>query len=58
VVVAGTTVEPAERPWPYGETSTDDVDARTEPLDIALTPYHGWALRGPSTMRVWIPARH
>ncbi len=23
--------------------------------DVALIPYHSWAQRGPSTMRVWIP---
>jgi len=23
--------------------------------DVALIPYHEWAQRGPSTMRVWIP---
>jgi DUF1680 family protein len=23
--------------------------------DVALVPYHGWAERGPSAMRVWIP---
>lgn len=24
-------------------------------IDVALVPYHDWAQRGPSTMRVWIP---
>ncbi|MGV2903396.1 hypothetical protein ACNPM4_17135, partial [Microbacterium sp. AGC62] len=23
--------------------------------DALLVPYHDWAQRGPSTMRVWIP---
>ena len=27
------------------------------PLDVRLTPYHDWGNRGPSTIRVWIPAR-
>lgn len=26
-----------------------------EIVDAALVPYHDWAQRGPSTMRVWIP---
>jgi len=26
-----------------------------EPVEVALVPYHEWAERGPSTMRVWIP---
>ena len=30
---------------------------RSTPLDVRLTPYHDWGNRGPSTMRVWIPAR-
>lgn len=25
------------------------------PRDVRLIPYHSWALRGPSTMRVWLP---
>lgn len=23
--------------------------------DVALIPYHSWAQRGPSTMRIWLP---
>src|SRR5690606_18469729 len=26
-----------------------------EPLEVRLIPYHDWAQRGPSTMRVWLP---
>ncbi|HWU29695.1 MAG TPA: hypothetical protein VN041_11485 [Microbacterium sp.] len=26
-----------------------------ESADVALVPYHSWAQRGPSTMRVWLP---
>ena len=39
--------------WPYlaGPGGGDPSTA----LDIRLTPYHDWANRGPSTMRVWIP---
>lgn len=38
--------------WPYGDdrASTDDA-----PVAVPLVPYHEWAERGPSTMRVWIP---
>ncbi|MEU5076094.1 hypothetical protein AB0G76_31765 [Streptomyces asoensis] len=25
------------------------------PTGIVLVPYHSWARRGPSTMRVWLP---
>ncbi len=33
----------------------DAVTLATEPTDVALIPYHQWANRGPSTMRVWLP---
>ena len=41
-------------PWPYG----DEIDAApvgASVQEVALVPYHDWAERGPSTMRVWIP---
>lgn len=38
--------------WPYG---ADIPDADTTAVEVALIPYHRWARRGPSTMRVWIP---
>jgi DUF1680 family protein len=55
VVVTGRLGEPANRPWPYGgaddgPSAEPDVDA-----DVPLVPYHTWANRGPSTMRVWLP---
>ncbi|WP_216648764.1 glycoside hydrolase family 127 protein [Agromyces agglutinans] len=32
------------------------VDPRTDAsADVPLVPYHAWAERGPSTMRVWLP---
>jgi DUF1680 family protein len=38
--------------WPYG----DEQDGATgEPRTVPLVPYHDWANRGPSTMRVWLP---
>lgn len=41
----------ADSPWPYGEPS----GRPGTPLPLHLTPYHRWARRGPSTMRVWLP---
>ncbi|MFB7892827.1 glycoside hydrolase family 127 protein [Microbacterium sp. NPDC056044] len=40
--------------WPYAEP----VDAARGAASVAvpLVAYHEWAERGPSTMRVWIPA--
>ena len=44
---------PADTPWPYGATEpTPDTDTAL----LRLVPYHRWARRGPSTMRVWLPA--
>ncbi|MDN3310467.1 glycoside hydrolase family 127 protein [Microbacterium oryzae] len=40
--------------WAYGSTAPDLV---RHPLALDLIPYHRWAERGPSTMRVWIPER-
>jgi multiple sugar transport system substrate-binding protein len=53
VVVAGRLVETEDRPWPYG--ADDNGAAETGEVDVPLVPYHTWANRGPSTMRVWIP---
>lgn len=44
-----------ERDWPYGE-GRQDVPAVRHP--VTLVPYHRWAERGPSTMRVWLPTEH
>ncbi|MFE4950140.1 glycoside hydrolase family 127 protein [Leifsonia sp. NPDC056665] len=40
--------------WPYGPVTVD----RPEPAgqtELQLIPYHRWAERGPSRMRVWLP---
>jgi len=42
----------AETPWPY--TASDSGDT-TESVPVALVPYHDWAERGPSSMRIWLP---
>jgi uncharacterized protein len=42
-----------DQPWPYAE----EVSAPPEDeIDVPLVPYQAWANRGPSTMRVWLPA--
>ena len=38
--------------WPY-EESPDA--APSTPVSVPLVPYHAWAERGPSTMRIWLP---
>ncbi|WP_198410825.1 glycoside hydrolase family 127 protein [Microbacterium halophytorum] len=38
--------------WPFG---TAQAPASGAPVEVPLVPYHSWAQRGPSTMRVWIP---
>ena len=52
VVVAGEISAPEGRPWPY--PPYDAPPAAGDRTDI-LVPYHSWANRGPSTMRVWLP---
>ena len=44
----------ADDAWPYGPPVAErgDVAGRTE---LQLIPYHRWAERGPSRMRVWLP---
>lgn len=45
---------PAAGTWPYGPPP--DPDGAGEGFDVELVRYHDWAERGPSTMRVWLPA--
>ena len=54
VVVAAHLVQPEDRRWPYGDEPAAAAQV-TETADVALYPYHDWANRGPSTMRVWMP---
>ncbi|MEV4202609.1 glycoside hydrolase family 127 protein [Micromonospora globbae] len=42
-----------DRPWPYAERPLEP--APSVAFDVPLIPYHEWAERGPSTMRVWLP---
>jgi DUF1680 family protein len=53
----GVVVRPAaEREWPYAR-ALDDPSSHPTPGSLRLVPYHRWAERGPSTMRVWLPER-
>lgn len=48
----GAFAETADADWPYGPEATEET---TDPVGVRLVPYHRWARRGPSTMRVWLP---
>ncbi|MFF7794664.1 beta-L-arabinofuranosidase domain-containing protein [Streptomyces sp. NPDC007991] len=57
VVAPGELAAPAgphDSAWPYRplDRATAPTADRT---GITLVPYHSWANRGPSTMRVWLP---
>ena len=39
--------------WPYAGGAAAPGGAAS--VSVPLVPYHEWAERGPSTMRVWIP---
>ncbi len=43
--------------WPYATApgGAPDAGPAGEDVDVRLVPYHSWANRGPSTMRVWLP---
>jgi uncharacterized protein len=50
--VKGWFAPPTDRTWPYGSEIEGGPRA---PRVIPLIPYHRWARRGPTTMRVWLP---
>jgi DUF1680 family protein len=57
----GADVGVVERPetdeqWPYAG-GFGEPSSRPSPKELRLIPYHRWAERGPSTMRVWLPER-
>jgi DUF1680 family protein len=54
VFASGHRVEVREDGWPYSAGAEWSADS-DQVLDLPLTPYHAWANRGPSTMRVWLP---
>jgi hypothetical protein len=41
--------------WPYVAPTLSPGDLSVASTEVAMTPYHSWSNRGPSTMRVWIP---
>ncbi|MDT0317753.1 glycoside hydrolase family 127 protein [Streptomyces millisiae] len=57
VVVRAELVGPDDHAWPYPPFEGPRA-AAAPPGDgfrAVLVPYHSWANRGPSTMRVWLP---
>lgn len=63
VLVAVRERHPELGPWPYGDTVDESAEGAAGAAavaatahEVALVPYHEWAERGPSSMRVWIPA--
>jgi hypothetical protein len=51
-LVPGHVVRPVDAAWPYDTEAHPGV---ATPVPVRLVPYHRWARRGPSTMRVWLP---
>jgi DUF1680 family protein len=41
--------------WPYDLAAPEPARSLTESTELELVPYHRWAERGPSRMRVWLP---
>ncbi|MFI1993484.1 glycoside hydrolase family 127 protein [Actinoplanes sp. NPDC020271] len=53
VLAAFRATRPAAPDWPYQPLTGPPETG--PPMRIPLRPYHRWARRGPSTMRVWMP---
>jgi uncharacterized protein len=45
---------PVDRDWPFTPAQPDGSEGGFR-ADVPLVPYHSWAERGSSTMRIWIP---
>jgi DUF1680 family protein len=57
VVVKCLRVHHQDNDWPFRGSPVEVSPAVGDVLDeVPLVEYHSWANRGPSTMRVWIPA--
>jgi DUF1680 family protein len=56
LVVGGFAEVASSDRWPYGQDAIDREN-RQEAVPITFIPYHAWANRSPSTMRVWVPTR-
>ncbi|MFF0160715.1 glycoside hydrolase family 127 protein [Streptomyces sp. NPDC005263] len=57
VLVPGELAQPGaphDPAWPYRPLDRA-TPPTAEPRTIVLGPYHSWANRGPTTMRVWLP---
>ncbi|WP_431933387.1 glycoside hydrolase family 127 protein [Nonomuraea jabiensis] len=54
VLVRGRLAALPDRPWAYSGAAAASA-ADVEWFDVPLRPYHSWARRGPSSMRVWLP---
>ncbi|MEQ4723963.1 beta-L-arabinofuranosidase domain-containing protein [Nonomuraea sp. B19D2] len=52
--VRGRLAAPPDRLWAYSGAAAASA-ADVEWIDVPLRPYHSWAHRGPSSMRVWLP---
>jgi DUF1680 family protein len=55
VVVSGRLIHPPDGAWPYGHEAAESQESEDATVDVRVIPYHQWANRGPSTMRVWLP---
>src|SRR4051812_23073355 len=55
VQVQGTIVPLPDDPWPYQHPQSSAGTSEPVTVPLPLIPYHDWANRGASTMRVWIP---
>jgi uncharacterized protein len=53
VVVSGRLIDPPDWSWPY---AAEPAASGGDIVEVPLIPYHQWANRGPSTMRVWLPS--
>lgn len=42
--------------WPYGPAPEPSTPDGTRSVEMTLVPYHQWAERARSAMRVWLPA--
>ncbi|KAB8194000.1 glycoside hydrolase family 127 protein [Nonomuraea phyllanthi] len=51
---AGTTADVGDG-WSYLAARPDAAGDAAEWFEVPLRPYHSWAQRGPSSMRVWLP---
>lgn len=54
VLVRGRALDLADRPWAYPAGPLDE-QGDDDWFDVPLRPYHGWARRGPSSMRIFVP---